>query len=184
MMKAGFLVVAAGALVLAACDSAGADETPTARAPLATPLASPAATAAATAQAFADTAASGDAYEIAAGRLAQAMGKSPNVRAFGAMMVQDHAASTASLKAAAARIAGVTIDPRITALQQNKLDALRGAGSSFDTVYAQQQVAAHELALHQLRDYAASGDAAPLKAFAGDAIAGVESHLVKARALP
>jgi putative membrane protein len=100
------------------------------------------------------------------------------------MMVKDHSTSTANLKTAAAQVSGVTVNPQMTALQQNNLDALRNAGDTFDTVYAQQQVSAHEQALSLLQDYAANGDAAPLKTFAGDTATVVEGHLTKARDLP
>jgi putative membrane protein len=185
-MNAKLLVSAAGALALAACGSPSDETAPdeTLATDTATPTEAPFAAAAPTAQAFVDTAAASDAYEIEAGRLAQSMGTSQKVKDFGAMMVKDHTASTASLQAAAAQAAGVTVNPQLTALQQNNLDALRNAGDTFDTVYAQQQVAAHEEALRLLRDYAASGDAAPLKTFATDTVTVVEGHLVRARELP
>lgn len=185
-MKAQLLVTAAGALALAACGSPADDTAPDETLPTDTAPATeiPAATVATPAQAFVDAASASDAYEIEAGRLAQSMGTSQKVKDFGAMMVTDHAASTAGLKAAAAQATGVTVNSQMTALQQNNLDALRNAGATFDTVYAQQQVSAHEQALRLLRDYAASGDAAPLKTFAGDTVTVVEGHLVKARDLP
>lgn len=184
-MKAKLLVTAAGALALAACGSPSNETAPDET--LATDTATPTETAAPAitmAQPFVDAASASDAYEIEAGRLAQTMGTSQKVKDFGAMMVKDHTTSTTNLKAAAAQAAGVTVNAQMTALQQNDLDTLRNAGATFDTVYAQQQVAAHEQALSLLRDYAASGDSAPLKTFASNTVTVVEGHLAKARELP
>lgn len=182
-----FLAAAAGALTLAACgdaDEPAADATATGDA-MAEQTAAPTATATAvTAQAFVDTASASDLYEIEAGKLAQEMGKSQEVKDFGAMMVKDHTKSSADLKTAAASATGVTVNPQMTPMQQSNLDALKDAGDNFDTVYAQQQVAAHEMALQLLKDYAAGGDTASLKDFAGKTAPVVETHLGHARELP
>ncbi|MBN9505853.1 MAG: DUF4142 domain-containing protein [Altererythrobacter sp.] len=184
-MKAKLLVCAAGALALAACGSRTNENAPdeTLATDTATPTEAPA-PAVTTAQAFVDGAAASDAYEIEAGRLAQSMGTSQKVKDFGAMMVKDHTTSTTNLKDAAAQATGVTVNAQMTALQRNDLEALRNAGTTFDTLYAQQQVAAHEQALNLLRDYAANGDSAPLKTFASKTVPVVEGHLTKARDLP
>ena len=88
-MKARLFFSLAGALALAACgdtDTEATDATPAAEDTLATPTET--ATPAMTAQAFADAVAASDMYEIEAGRLAQDMGTSEEVRDFGAMMVE------------------------------------------------------------------------------------------------
>lgn len=136
-----------------------------------------------TAQAFADMAAASDAYEIEAGRMAQEMGASQAVKDFGAMMVEGHTKSTADLKAAAGEAEGVTVAPEMTAKQEADLEALRNAGDTFDSVYARQQVAAHEMALAMLRGYAENGDSEPLKQFAAKTAPVVEEHLTQARTL-
>ena len=184
-MKAKLFFSLAGALALAACgdtDTEATDATPAAEDTLATPTET--ATPAMTAQAFADAVAASDMYEIEAGRLAQDMGTSEEVRDFGAMMVEDHTTSTARLRAAAAEVTGVTVNPQMTSVQQSNIEALRNAGDMFDSVYAPQQVAAHETALQLLRDYAVNGDSAPLRTFAGDTATAVEGHLASARELP
>lgn len=184
-MKAKFLVAAAGALALAACGSNTNETAPdeTLATETATPAAMPA-PAVTTAQSFVDAVSASDTYEIEAGRLAQSMGTSQKVKDFGAMMVKDHTTSTSNLKTAAEQATGVAVNAQMTALQQNDLDALRNAGGTFDTVYAQQQVAAHEQALNLLRDYATNGDSAPLKTLASNTATVVEGHLAQARELP
>ena len=160
-MKAKLFFSLAGALALAACgdtDTEATDET-LAEDTLATPTET--ATPAMTAQAFADAVAASDMYEVEAGRLAQDMGTSEEVRDFGAMMVEDHTTSTARLRAAAAEVTGVTVNPQMTSVQQSNLEALQ-----------------------LLRDYAVNGDSAPLRTFAGDTATAVEGHLASARELP
>jgi putative membrane protein len=137
-----------------------------------------------TAQAFADAAAASDTFELESSRLAQKMGKSAAVKDFAAMMIKDHAKSTADLKAAASKASpAVTPAPKMTAEQQSDLDALKAATGNFDQVYAQKQVAAHEKALAMLQGYASGGDAASLKDFASKTAPVVSGHLDKARSL-
>jgi len=183
-MKAKLFFPAAAVLALAAC---GSDpEAPAAEETVATDTATPAdaATLAPTAQAFTDQAAASDMYEIEAGKLARTTGTSQAVKDFGEMMVTEHTDSSAKLKAAAAETPGVTVNPQLTPQQQSNLDALRNAGDNFDALYAQQQVAAHEMALQLLQNYGTSGDSEPLKAFATSTAPVVEGHLAMARELP
>ena len=138
----------------------------------------------ATPQGFVTMAASSDMYEIEAGKLAQAQGKSQAVKDFGAMMVKDHTASSDKLKAAVAEAgSGVSVPPAMLPKHQQQLDALRGAGENFDTLYAQQQQAAHQEALNMLTSQAQAGTVASLKAFATEARPVVEGHLEHAREL-
>lgn len=186
-MKARYTLAAGAAIALAACGSSE-DAAPitgaTTEPPLAMATPEPAAPMATTPQGFVDTAAASDQYEIEAGKLAQENGKSQPVKDFGAMMVQDHTKSSNDLKAAAGNVQGVTVNPQLTAMQKSNLDALRNAGDNFDTLYKQQQVAAHEQALSLMRSYAETGDAQPLKDFAAKAAPIIDGHLTKARALP
>jgi putative membrane protein len=134
-------------------------------------------------QAFADQMAASDLYEIEAGKLAQQMGKSQSIKDFGAMMVEDHTKSSAQLKqAAAAASPAVTVNARMSAKHESDLEALRGAGEQFDSVYKRQQVAAHQQALTSLRGQAAGQG--PFAQFAGQAAPIVEGHLERARQLP
>jgi len=182
-MKPHLLLAAAGALALTACGDNDTAATDAAAGTGATAAATPSPTAMA-AQAFVDTAAASDMYEVEAGKLAQEMGTSQAVKDFGAMMETDHTKSSSDLKAAAAQASGVAVNPQLTTRQQSDLEALRNAGDTFDSRYKLQQVAAHEAALSLLQTYAAGGDAASLKDFAGKTAPVVEGHLAKARELP
>jgi putative membrane protein len=138
-----------------------------------------------TAQAFADAASASDAYEIAASKLAETKAGSADVKTFAAQMVKDHTKSTADLKAAAAKAEGNPIPAGVmTSEQQANMTKLQGlSGNDFDKEYVSQQVVAHENALAALQGYAAGGDSAPLKDFAGKTATVVEGHLDMAKKL-
>jgi putative membrane protein len=131
-----------------------------------------------TGQQFADTAAASDMFEIESAKLARDKATAAPVKEFAAMMIKDHTASTAKLKDAAAKAEpAITPSPAMNAEQTANLEALRAAsGAAFDTLYKQQQVAAHQKALAALQGYAASGDVPSLKAFAGETAKVVEAH--------
>jgi putative membrane protein len=182
-MKSKLLVGLASALALAACGQSD-DADATAEDTAATEAATPATPAAPAPQAFVDTVAASDMFEIEAAKLAQDMGTSDKIKAFAAMMIKDHTASSAKLKDAAGQVEGVTVAPALTAKQQMDLDTLKDAGDQFDALYAQRQVAAHNEALTLLKGYADNGTAEPLKGFASEAVPVVEHHLMEAQQLP
>ena len=138
-----------------------------------------------TAQEFVDKAAKSDAFEIASAKLAKDKAASADLKSFAAMMIEDHTGSTAKIKkAAAAASPAVTPNPELTADQQGKIAKLdKLSGADFDKEYAAQQVDAHETALSLMKDYAEKGDAAPLKAAAGEIQPKVETHLEKIKAI-
>lgn len=139
-----------------------------------------------TAQAFVDAAASSDLYEMGAAKLADAGDHPTAIRSFAQMMLRDHAKSSAALKAAvgeannSAKVDNQKLEPQ----HQAMLDELRAATpATFASVYARQQVAAHQKTLAVLQNYAKSGDSKPLMAFAEKSIPVVEEHLAEARKL-
>lgn len=180
-----FALASAAAVALAACSAENdATETPIAED---TAFADDAALDApdpATPQGFVSLAASSDLYEIEAGRLAQDMGSSQAVKDFGAMMVKDHTSSSDKLKAAVADGAtAVTVPAAMLPKHQQQLDALRSAGTDFDRVYTDQQVAAHQEALTLLQQQADGGTVPSLKAFASEVLPVVQGHLDHVREL-
>lgn len=189
------LLLAAAPLALAACtpsgDNAGGDastaDTANTAAATDTAMSAPADASggqdATDPQGFVNAAAASDMFEIESAKLAQTMGKSEAVKDFAEMMERDHTKSTAELKAAAGT-ANVTPAPEMTAKQQSDLAALRAAGENFDTLYKQQQLAAHNQALALLRGQADDGTAASLKAFAAKTAPVVEQHLQHVQRLP
>ena len=127
------------------------------------------------AQDFINTAAASDTFEIASARLAETRATSAGLKTFAVRMVTDHTDSTIKLKAAAGALKP---DPTLSGEQQSDLAALKAAnGAAFDSAYKTQQLAAHTKALALMQGYAASGDNADLKAFAGKVAPVVQSHL-------
>ena len=190
-----FLFLAAAPLALAACsqaadttsaDTAAADQAATTAATdgaMAPPADAAGGQAATDPQSFVNTAAASDMFEIESAKLAQAQGKSAEVKEFATMMTRDHTKSTAELKTAAAT-ADITPAPAMTAKQQADLTALRDAGDNFDTLYKQQQLAAHQEALALLQGQASGGSNAALKAFAAKTAPVVQGHLDHVQRLP
>ncbi|MEO6152860.1 MAG: DUF4142 domain-containing protein [Croceibacterium sp.] len=186
-MKTTILVSLAGALALAGCNKASTDDTAAVdtAAPVATDTTAAAMPDTSTPQGFVDMAASSDMYEIEAAKVAQQMGKSDKLKAFAAMMIKDHGTSTDKLKAAVAKAgAGVTMPTAMQAKHQQMLDGLKNAGDSFDKMYAEQQVAAHDEAMRLMQAQADSGTSAPLKMFASDVLPVIKHHAGDASRLP
>jgi putative membrane protein len=138
-----------------------------------------------TGQEFVDKAARSDAFEIASAKLAEAKSGSTAIKSFAAMMIEDHTASTARIKkAAAAARPAITPDPTLTGDQNSKLADLRKlAGADFDKKYVSQQMAAHEKAFSLMTLYANKGDVGPLKATAGEIAPKVQEHLDRIKAI-
>ena len=110
-------LLASSALALSACNSSPGETAD--QAPAQTP--SKGSASAVAGQQFVDTVSASDLYETEAGELAKANGGSRAVKDFGAMMVKDHAGSTASLKTAVAANPDLMLTPQLTSEQQAKL---------------------------------------------------------------
>ncbi|AYV47703.1 hypothetical protein CFHF_26620 [Caulobacter flavus] len=136
------------------------------------------ATGALNADAFVRDAAIGGMYEIASSKLALDKAASPDVKASARMIIADHEAADAKLKALVA--AGKAPGPLPTALDERRkgmLDNLHGASAKdFDDRYLDQQTMAHHEALLAFNGYAKTGDNADLKAFAAETAPKLEKH--------
>jgi putative membrane protein len=139
------------------------------------------ATPAMTGQEFANAAASTDAYEIAAAKLAKTKATNGDLKDFAAMMITGHTGSTEKLKAAAAKAEPAIVpDAGLTLDQKANIATLESAtGADFDAAYKSQQVAAHQKALAAMQSYGAAGDVPSLKNFASDTAPVVQKHLDK-----
>lgn len=145
-------------------------------------LASAATVGANTTEGFVTGAAMGDMYEIEAGKIAAERAKSPEVKAFGKMMIKHHTMMSNDLKAALATNVGVMLPATLDERRQGMLQNLRAAGDAdFDLAYLHQQLAAHLEALTLHSGYADHGDSAALKALAAKAKPIVQSHIDQLR---
>jgi putative membrane protein len=174
-----FFALALGATVVAcerpASDTAGTPGTPPA-------TARPAGTAGeqGSPQQFVNDLVSGNTTEIELGRLAQQKAASPDVKAFGEMMVRDHSKALDALKQAAARQnlqGSAEINEQHRDLRE-RLSAL--TGNEFDREYMNAMVEAHEATVKKLED---KEDDAPdaLQQFASTILPTVRQHLERAR---
>lgn len=137
------------------------------------------------AQDFVNKAAASDRFEIETSKLVASSAASTAVMAFARDMISAHTASTAELKAAAAKDpTGIVINDELSPSQKAALEDLKmKKGYIFDAAYIAAQVHGHEQTLTELKTYAASGDNAELKSFAQSMIPAVTEHLSKAQAL-
>lgn len=133
----------------------------------------------ATAAAYVPAAAMADMYEIEAGKIALQRSKTPAVRKLAQMIIDDHTAMSAKMKAALPQAApGITPPAGLDARRTGMLNNLKVAGDSdFDLAYLHQQLGAHTEALTLHSEYAKAGDNPGLKALAADAVPMIQKHL-------
>lgn len=150
------------------------------RAELPTP---PEAAAGSEAQAYLFYGGAGDVFEISSSMMAIQHSQNPQVRAFALMLISDHT-NLSNTTLATAKSAGVMPPPpMLTPAQMGMITQLTNAGASFDRVYLQQQVLAHQNALNLQQSYAASGDTPPLRQAAASAVPAIRGHLAQAQQL-
>lgn len=128
------------------------------------------------AKAYVAKAGASDLFERESGAL---MAKSTNasVRSFAAMMVKDHMASTAQVKAAVMKAKMKVAPPALEPMQAKNLAALRArSGTARDKLYIEQQKAAHAEALSLQQEYAQGGDVPALRTVAAKIVPVVEHH--------
>lgn len=168
------------ALSLAACgQKADPAETAAPAEQAMTPAPAPAAPATVTmATDFVPMAAASDMFEIEAAKVAQTKSTNAEVKKFAAEMIAAHTKSSADLKKAIAD-SGQTMTPPATlpADKQAMLDSLKAAdAASFDKMYVDGQVVAHQEALNLMQGYADGGDVPAIKAFATATAPVVKGH--------
>jgi putative membrane protein len=93
---------------------------------------------------YLQTSISGDRFEIAGGKLAETMGRAPQVRALGARLVKDHSTSLQDA-VAEARSLGVKVPQSPTPSMVWELTVVRSmSGPQFDRWYSSLEVKDHE----------------------------------------
>ncbi len=125
-------------------------------------------------------AADSDNFEIQSGRIAAAKSRRDDIKGFARQMITDHTESSKALMAALnnqdRRIAPPST--KLSAANQAKIDLLRKAPKgSFDQLYLQQQLEAHQSALALQQGYADNGTDPTLKQVAGTIVPAVQRHL-------
>ena len=123
-----------------------------------------------------------DMYEIEAGRLALQMSTNAGVRSYGQAMIDAHTNSSAQYGAALQSIAMNPPPAQLTPDLSARLERLRTAGTGFDAMYLDDQIAAHNeaLALHQA---CAANGGAPVAAVSAGLVPHIQAHLNQAQSL-
>ena len=123
--------------------------------------------------------AASDLFEIESGKLAAAKATTPELKAFGEMLVSDHQKASTLLRNAAANASpAISVPSSLSPEHQAMLDSLKGAtGAEFDTMFVDQQMKAHSRALSTLNAYTQVGDRPALKTFAMNAQGVIQGHL-------
>jgi len=160
-----------GALALAACST-----NPPAPVDINNPLFAPG---------FVAQATSANTFEIQSAQLALQASQNPGVRNFANTLIADHTMMGQQMAAAAAAAHLPPPAPAMLPAQQQMLDQLRAAGTgyTFDQAFQQDQIQAHQQGIALMQNYAASGDRAPLRALATQAIPVMQKHLSMAQSL-
>lgn len=178
-MHARLAVAALAALLAAACSQSPSGTT----ASRSTTSTATTTAAASTDQSFATQAASMGMSEVAAGRLAAERASSPEVRAFGREMAEDHGRNNDRLRSIASQ-ARMAVPASPDATEAAKLDRLDDlTGQAFDRAFVNQMVASHQDAVRLFERQAAQGSSPELRTYASQTLPHLRAHLADAQAL-
>lgn len=146
-----------------------------------TPPPPPPAEAKTQAAAYVMAAGGSDLYEINSSQIALQKTQNPALRRYAEMLIKHHQKTTAATVAAAKKAGMTPPSPMLDAGATASIAELQSASATdFDRLYIGQQIPAHQAALDLHQSYAASGDQAPLRASAKQAIPLVKQHLALA----
>ena len=131
---------------------------------------------------FAISAADGGLMEVKLGELALINGSSPQIKAFGQTMVDDHSKANSELAALTAQ-KQISIPATLSEKKQTQYDDLsKMKGSEFDKAYAKFMVEDHKEDIEAFKKEAEKGTDAGLKAWAAAKVPTLEHHLMMAEA--
>lgn len=134
-----------------------------------------------TAKHFLIVASIGNLQEVSAGQLAAQMGKMPEVRSFGQMMVKDHEQGEQELLKTA-KASGISLPAAATGGIQPDL-ALKKAGAHFDALYVHAMVTSHNNTVQTFENYAVNGKNPQVKTFAQQLLPTLKHHVMEIQAL-
>jgi putative membrane protein len=132
---------------------------------------------------FAVKAAQGGLAEVKLGQLAAEKGSSPDVKAFGQQMVDDHSKANEQLKSVA-QAENMTLPSEINPKQQAMYAKLQNSsGSEFDHMYVKAMVKDHEDDVKDFEKEANSGSDPQIKDFAAKTLPVLQGHLDKIKGI-
>lgn len=130
---------------------------------------------------FAMKAAQGGMAEVKMGQLAVDKASSPDVKAFGQRMVDDHSKANDKLKSICAS-QNMTPPTDLDAKDQTEYDKLsKMSGADFDKAYMKGMVMDHQMDIKEFQKEAKMGKDPQLKQFASDTLPTLQSHLEQAK---
>ena len=131
---------------------------------------------------YVSNAAEGDMYEIMAADIALERSQNAQVKELAQMIKTDHTAASNAMKALLPQAApDVTVPAELDERRQGLLDNLRSASAeTFNQVYLDQQVAAHNEAITLHRGFSDNADAPQLAEHARTVLPKIEAHLRRA----
>lgn len=133
---------------------------------------------------FIQTVAASDAFEIQSSELAAQRAARQDVKDTATMMITAHRQTTEQLTSLASANSLPAPAPQLNATQSASLENLRNQnGEAFDDAYLDAQVSAHENAIRAFEDYAANGEAGPLKDWASQTLPTLRQHLAHVQGL-
>jgi putative membrane protein len=133
--------------------------------------------------AFAIKAAQGGLAEVKLGRLAAEKGSSPDVKAFGQQMVDDHSRANERLTVLA-NSEGMTLPTDVNKQQQAMYDHLsKLSGADFDSAYVKGMVADHQEDVKDFGKEAETGTDDKIKSFASQTLPVLQGHLEKIQSI-
>jgi putative membrane protein len=127
---------------------------------------------------FLDKAAASNQFELQSSQLALQKSSSAAVKKVAQMIIKDHQAAGASLKALAAQY-GAAPSTALNTQQQALLNTLKGqSGKVFDVTYLTQQVSAHNEAINLFRSYSQPSGSPDqnVRQFAAKTLPGLTMH--------
>ena len=132
---------------------------------------------------FVLAAAQGGMTEVKLGELAAQKAVRDDVKAFGQMMVKDHSAINADLKALASQ-KGVTLPDSLDTKHQGMVDKLAALnGSAFDEAYISAMVKGHKMDAKAFKAESVATTDADIKSFVDKSLPVVEMHLEHIKAM-
>jgi putative membrane protein len=150
---------------------------------LAMPCAQAATTVVTSDQNFILAAAQGGMTEVKLGELATQNGTRADVKEFGQMMVKDHSAINADLKALASQ-KGVTLPDSLDTKHQGMVDKLAAlSGSAFDEAYIAAMVKGHKMDAKAFKAESVATTDADIKSFVDKSLPVVAMHLEHIKAM-
>jgi putative membrane protein len=133
--------------------------------------------------AFAMKAAQGGVAEVQMGKMAVEKASSPDVKAFGQQMVDDHTKANDDLKSLAEK-KGMTLLTDMNAHQQGSYSKLRRlSGDAFDRAYVKDMVKDHEEDVKEFQKEAKNGTDEDIKGFAARTLPVLQRHLDKIKSI-